>query len=130
VLVIDIDHLAEFNMEYGHRVGDVALVEFANRLTEAVGGDGELARTGGDEFLAVLPNATLDTACALAERVCERVRNEPFLPEGGASALTTSIGVACAPWHGATLEAVWSVADVAMYESKRNGHNRWTLATY
>jgi diguanylate cyclase (GGDEF)-like protein len=99
VLVIDIDHFRVFNMDNGHRVGDVALVEFANRLTAAVGGYGEVGRTGGEVFLAVLPNATLDMACIVAERVCERVRNEPFgLPEGRASALTTSIGVACAPW--------------------------------
>ncbi|MGA7913225.1 MAG: GGDEF domain-containing protein [Candidatus Dormiibacterota bacterium] len=74
VLVIDIDNFAEFNYQYGHRVGDAALVEFAKRLTDAVGGEGELARIAGEEFMAVLPNATLDTACALAERVCEGLR--------------------------------------------------------
>jgi diguanylate cyclase (GGDEF)-like protein len=131
VLVIDIDHLKEFNCTYGHHAGDVAIFEFASRLVEAVGGDGELFRIGGERFLALLPNATLDVACAFAERVCERVRNEPFgLPDGEASAVTTSIGVACAPWHGATAEAVAAAADRAMYESKGNGRNRWTLATY
>ncbi len=130
VLSIDIDHFLAFNHEYGHRAGDDALVGFAHRLVEAVCGDGELFRIGGEEFLALLPGATLEVACAVAERVCERVRNEPFLPEGGASALTTSIGVACAPWHGATVEAVWTAADTAMYESKKNGRDRWMLATY
>jgi diguanylate cyclase (GGDEF)-like protein len=130
VLVIDIDGFKGFNCMYGHRTGDVALLEFASRVVETVGGDGEVFRIGGEEFLALLPNATLEVACAFAERVCERVRNEPFLPEGGASALTTSIGVACAPWHGATVEAVRSAADRAMYASKKSGRNRWTLATY
>jgi diguanylate cyclase (GGDEF)-like protein len=130
VLVIDIDDFKRFNGKYGHRTGDVALFEFASRLVETVGGDGELFRIGGEVFLALLPNATLEVACAFAERVCVRMRNEAFLPEGGASALTTSIGVACAPWHGATVEAVRSAADMAMYQSKKNGRNRWTLASY
>jgi diguanylate cyclase (GGDEF)-like protein len=129
LLVIDLDRLKTFNTEYGHRVGDAALVHFASRLTEALG-DSDLFRTGGDEFLAVLANASPDTACACAERVCERVRDRPFLPTGGASMLTTSIGVACAPWHGATMEAVRCVADRALYDSKKNGRDRWTLASY
>lgn len=130
LLAIDIDRLHQFNAEYGHRVGDAALVQFARRLTEAIGDDRNLFRTGGDEFLAVLANANLDAACDFAERVCEWVRDQPCLPEGGASALTTSIGVACAPWHGVTMEAVSRAADMALYVSKRNGGNRWTLATY
>jgi two-component system, cell cycle response regulator len=130
VLAIDIDHLIALNMEHGHGFGDVVLVEFANRLTEAVGGDGEVFRIGGDEFLAVLPNSTLDTASAFAERVCARIRTEPFeLPDGRTWALTTSIGVACAPWHGATLDTVLDAADRAMYQSKISGRDQWTLAT-
>jgi diguanylate cyclase (GGDEF)-like protein len=119
-LDIDIDNFQVFNNKYGHRVGDAALVEFANRLVEAVGGDGELFRLGGEEFLAVFPNASLDMACTIAERLCERTRNEPFeSSDAGASTLTTSIGVACAPGHGATLDAVWGAAERAMHESKR-----------
>jgi diguanylate cyclase (GGDEF)-like protein len=104
---------------------------FASRLADAVGGDGELARLGGEVFLVLLPNATPDVACTFAERVCERVRREPFeLQDEGSITITTSTGVACAPWHGATADAVVGAADRAMYESKKNGRNRWTLATY
>jgi two-component system cell cycle response regulator len=131
VLILDIDNFQAFNAQYGYRAGDLALVELASWLAEALGSDGELARLGGEEFLALLPDATPDVACAFAERVCERVRNEPFeLPEVGWIRVTTSIGVACAPGHGATAETVVRAADRATYESKRNGSNRWTLATY
>jgi two-component system cell cycle response regulator len=131
VLFIDIDHFHVFNNTYGHRAGDVALFEFATRLVEAAAGDAELARIGGQQFLVVLPNAALDAACAVAERICERTRSEPFEPpNGGASTITTSIGVACAPMHGATWDAVLGAADRAMYECKRNGRDQWTLATY
>jgi diguanylate cyclase (GGDEF)-like protein len=130
VLIIDIDHFLAVNQKYGHGAGDVALRDFASRLAGAVGGDGEVARLGGEEFLAVLPNAGLDVAGALAQRVCERVRNEPFeLAEVGSITITVSIGVACAPDHGVTAEAVAGAAGRAMYESKKSGRNRWTLAT-
>jgi len=129
LLYIDIDDFHAFNHEYGHRAGDDVLVEFANRLVEVVGGDSGLFRTGGEEFLAVLPNATVDAACAVAERVCERVRNEPFQLSLGGGGLTTSIGVVCASGQDATWDAVWGAADRALLESKRNGRNRWTLAT-
>ena len=98
-----------------------------------IGGNGDLFRVGGDEFVAMLPNATPDAACAVAERVCERVRSEPFefeLPELGTSTMTTSIGVACAPDHGMTADVVVRAADEALYRSKRRGGGHWMLATY
>jgi diguanylate cyclase (GGDEF)-like protein len=133
VLIIDVDHLIALNQEHGHRAGDLALVELASRFAEVIGGNGDLFRVGGDEFVAMLPNTTPDAACAFAARVCERVSGEPFLvelPEVGTITLTTSIGVACAPDHGMTAHAVVCAADEALYRSKRNGRGRWTLATY
>jgi diguanylate cyclase (GGDEF)-like protein len=132
VLMIDVDHLLAFNQEYGHRAGDLALVKLASRFAEVIGSNGDLFRVGGDEFVAMLPNATPDVACDFAKCVCEQVSSEPFdfeVPEMGTITLTTSIGVACAPDHGKTADAVVCAADEALYRSKRNGRGQWTLAT-
>lgn len=130
VLIIDIDRFHAVNTQYGHRAGDVALVEFASRLRGAVGGDGELVRCGGQQFLALLPNATPDMACAFAERVCHRARAEPFdLHEAGSITITTSVGVACSPRNGVTEGTVVQSAHRALYDSKISGRDRWTLAT-
>ena len=77
----------------------------------------------------MLPNATVDAACAVAKRVYDGVRNEPFALQMGGSWLTTSVGVACASGHDATWDVVWEAADRAMLESKMNGRDP-TVATY
>jgi diguanylate cyclase (GGDEF)-like protein len=121
VVAIDIDDLKRVNDTFGHEMGDLALRGFANVLRKTTRGSDLGVRTGGDEFLVLLPRGTLGDAKVLAERVREALaaqgRSEPH------SAITVSFGVAA--WRGGrTAEQVLEVADAMLYAAKRAGKDR------
>jgi diguanylate cyclase (GGDEF)-like protein len=123
-MVIDLDHFKEINDTFGHDVGDAMLKMVVAALRSGVRHGDVLARTGGDEFVAILP----DTPVGNAEEVARRMLNE--LARGSALAGTEasiSIGLAGAE-PGETFAAVLKRADQAMYEAKRSGGNRWVVA--
>ncbi len=129
VLFIDLDHFKEINDTHGHQVGDAILVEAARRLQEVVRATDIVGRYGGDEFVIVLGAPALP---ALAERVAHRLNqqlNTPFDVNGQRYLLSASIGIAHAPAHGRTLQALVAAADEAMYQSKAAGRNRATCYT-
>ena len=129
VLFIDLDHFKEINDSDGHQVGDAILVEAARRLQEVVRATDIVGRYGGDEFVIVLGAPALP---ALAERVAHRLNqqlNSPFEVNGQCYVLSASIGIAHAPAHGRTLQALLAAADEAMYQSKAAGRNRATCYT-
>lgn len=130
VMLADIDHFKLVNDRYGHSHGDAVLREVARRLSQAAGPDATVARTGGEEFLIVLPDATQERALALADRICRAVRATPIGVERGIAPLsvTVSIGVTLAGGHDAALppEQVIDRADKAMYAAKSHGRNRVT----
>jgi two-component system cell cycle response regulator len=89
-----------------------------------------VARFGGDEFAVVLPDTSASEACAVANRLCERIRSEAFAHQSREISITASFGV-CAldqvPGHGSDLaERMVRAADAALYLSKRRGRNRVT----
>jgi two-component system cell cycle response regulator len=96
VLLLDLDRFKSVNDRYGHVAGDHVLAEVANRLQRELRPMDLLARIGGEEFLVVLPDATLDGARTLAERLCRAIEGAPFaLPDGsGALHVTISVGLA------------------------------------
>jgi diguanylate cyclase (GGDEF)-like protein len=121
VVAIDIDDLKRVNDTFGHEMGDLALRGFANVLRKTTRGSDVGVRTGGDEFLVLLPRGTLSDANVLAERVREALaaqgRAEPH------SAITVSSGVAS--WRpGRTAEQVLEAADGMLYTAKRAGKDR------
>lgn len=129
VLFIDLDHFKGINDSDGHQVGDAILVEAARRLQEVVRATDIVGRYGGDEFVIVLGAPALP---ALAERVAHRLNqqlNSPFEVNGQCYVLSASIGIAHAPAHGRTLQALLAAADEAMYQSKAAGRNRATCYT-
>lgn len=118
VLAIDVDHFKAYNDRHGHLAGDRLLRELVATLQQGLrGSDDLLARSGGEEFLAVLPGARLSDACAVAERMRERVE------QAGLGA-TVSIGVASQNNHGHAIEALLQQADQRLYEAKAAGRNR------
>lgn len=124
VLMIDIDHFKRLNDSQGHAAGDRALQQLATLMGAQLRDIDHLARWGGEEFLALLPATSGGDALALAERLCERVRNLPLLVDGLYLPLTTSVGVA--EWLGPhdSLDRLLDRADRALYEAKEAGRDR------
>jgi diguanylate cyclase (GGDEF)-like protein len=125
LVAIDIDHFKRVNDRHGHEAGDRALVWLASTLSEQTRGADITARTGGEEFLIVLPGADAESAYDFAERlrnvIAMRAIAETPTP------FTISAGVA-ATTSPTTVHALTEAADRALYEAKREGRNRVTLS--
>ena len=124
VLMIDIDHFKQLNDNFGHAVGDRALQHLAAVMGAQLRDIDDLARWGGEEFLALLPGTTGVDALALAERLCARVRHLPLASEAGRHSLTVSVGVA--EWLGPrdSITDLLRRADSALYLAKHEGRDR------
>ena len=118
-VLIDIDHFKQINDTYGHGMGDKILQEMAQQLQKNIRHTDHLARWGGEEFLLVCPNTTLQEAERLAELLRERVEQLTF---AGVGQITASFGVSC--MADADLNKLFKHADDALYEAKKHGRNR------
>jgi diguanylate cyclase (GGDEF)-like protein len=127
ISMIDIDHFKKINDSYGHTVGDQVLFQLANILQESVRDPDTVGRYGGEEFLVVLPNTRLKDAAGQAARLCKRVR-ETDINIGELVRMTISIGVAEYRHGQENWQKFLSRADLALYESKNNGRDRWTVS--
>jgi diguanylate cyclase (GGDEF)-like protein len=126
--MIDLDHFKDVNDAHGHEGGDRALEAFGTFLLERTRGGDIACRYGGEEFVVLLPGAPGPAASARAEdwRVALQ---ELRVPHAGKSlALTVSIGVAEFPAHALSADDLLRIADVALYQAKREGRNRVVLA--
>jgi diguanylate cyclase (GGDEF)-like protein len=129
LLMLDIDHFKQLNDTFGHPQGDVVLKHIAKILKENVReGMDSVSRYGGEEFVVILPATDEEKASETAERIRLAVYNSAFpgLPPG--KRVSVSIGVACYPHHAATDWELIKVADQALYQSKKSGRNRVTVA--
>ncbi len=121
IAVGDLDHFKALNDRYGHAVGDAALSEVAARIRSRLRAFESAYRVGGEEFVVLLPGAVAADAAALAERIRVAVSQEPI--EG--VPVTISIGVAASePGEPFDYDALFAVADAALYKAKREGRNR------
>ena len=125
VVTLDIDHFKQINDRYHHSFGDQVLVAVARAVKIAVRACDTVARIGGDEFVVLLPGATVEDASAVADRARKLIA-EIELPEGK---LSCSAGVAAL--KGDELEAgqILDAADAALYSAKRHGRDRIELAS-
>ena len=119
VISLDIDHFKRINDSFGHAMGDLVLVAIATLLREQTENKGLIARMGGEEFIAVLPDTDDFSATQRAEHLREAI--EDLEPEG--LHVTASLGVAQLLGEE-RFESLLSRADAAMYEAKRNGRNQ------
>lgn len=127
VLLLDLDNFKTLNDSKGHEIGDMLLVEVAQRLQAMVRTDDTVARLGGDEFLILLQlTENANDAVAQAEMVAEKIRNtlsQPFELRENIYHTTPSIGIALFKDGNETEEDLLKHADTAMYQAKQSGRN-------
>lgn len=127
VLAMDLDHFKQINDRHGHAVGDAYLCRFVAIAERSLRAEDVVCRFGGEEFVALMPGASLSQALLAAERLrtafAQEVRSDPALP----LAATVSIGVGELA-EGETIEGLLQRADAALYCAKRSGRNRCDVA--
>ena len=130
VVMIDIDHFKVINDTYGHEAGDKALRRVAAVITECARTADIIARFGGEEFVAVLPETEPESAAVFAERTRAALEEEEFVIDDTRITLTISLGVAGITTSGGITEpeSFMKAADAALYEAKNNGRNRYDRA--
>ncbi len=119
LLLIDLDHFKKINDSYGHQAGDRVLINFVTRVRALLRLPDRLGRFGGEEFVVLLPEASLDEAIQAANRIRESCAAEAQGPT-----YTVSIGVSVNQGDADTVDAILARADAAMYRAKSNGRNR------
>ena len=134
ILIIDLDRFKAVNDIYGHLVGDVVLREIGRCLVAELRDYDVVGRFGGEEFVALLPDAGAAEAAVIAERVRARINTlqmsalSPSTIVSQDSTLSASIGVACCPSDGTELQELLHAADAALYVAKNAGRNRVEFA--
>jgi diguanylate cyclase (GGDEF)-like protein len=125
VVLIDLDKFKQVNDTMGHLEGDLVLARIGRLLEQKCRQSNVVARYGGDEFVILMPETSVEQAQILSERLRLWIATDPMLNE---RQITGSFGVATFPLHGATVEDIVRVADAGMYSSKRAGGNRVSTA--
>ena len=125
VIGLDLDHLKQINDTYGHNYGDIAIKAIAEVLKNNARSIDIAARMGGEEFNLILPGVDIEGGCIAAERIRKAIESVELEKIGH---ITASLGVATYPDQSDDLEELLELTDQAMYESKRNGRNRVTIA--
>jgi two-component system chemotaxis response regulator CheY len=131
VAICDVDHFKTYNDTLGHQAGDEALRAVAAKLAAEVRASDGVYRYGGEEFVLVLPEQSLQTARAAVERVRASVEQLaiPHPGRGPGGVVTMSFGIAgFRPGQTTTVEDLLKQADAALYEAKEAGRNRVAVA--
>lgn len=119
ILALDLDHFKAVNDTHGHQAGDKVLVDFVTRINAVLRQIDRLGRFGGEEFVLLLPETSLEQALGVAERIRSDLANATVTPS-----CTVSIGVTTNTEPGDTVESMTARADAAMYRAKEGGRNR------
>lgn len=129
VILIDLDSFKYVNDTIGHEGGD-KLLKYVSRKLEGVVRKGDMvSRFGGDEFTIALSKVRdLEHLAQIADRIVSEVK-KPIVIEGHEFFVTASAGIALYPGDGLDAETLIKNSDLAMYESKKTGKNRWTLCS-
>ncbi len=123
-LMLDIDLFKQINDLHGHLTGDRILMGLTSRCAQELRQIDLLGRYGGDEFIVLLPETSLENACLVAERLRTSIARIPFSANGKPLYITVSVGVAALRDDCKTLESLMERADQALYQAKESGRNR------
>ena len=127
VLFMDLDGFKEINDTLGHNVGDTLLVEVAERLKATIRESDTLARMGGDEFVFIINETSVEGLDQLCSKILLTV-SQPYQLEGSYHEITASLGIAWYPEQSQDENELLRLADQAMYEAKRRGKNCFVTA--
>jgi diguanylate cyclase (GGDEF)-like protein/PAS domain S-box-containing protein len=129
VIMLDLDHLKRFNDAHGHEAGDMLLRVLGDFLVTHVRAEDIACRYGGEEFVVILPEASLAMSRSRAEELWKGVQGLSVNFHGELlRGVTASVGVAAFPAHGATMAELLRAADAALYAAKREGRDRVQIA--
>ena len=126
LLMLDLDHFKQVNDNYGHQVGDQALVWLSGHLKQIAGASGMPIRYAGDEFMILLKDTDKKDSLTVGEKLIQAVRGNPFSfnGNGGGIPLTISLGIASAPDDAQSGKELIQKADTALYSAKQNGRDK------
>jgi diguanylate cyclase (GGDEF)-like protein len=129
LLMVDADHFKRYNDQFGHDAGDHVLQALGQLLGEFIRESDIACRYGGEEFVLLLPGASQTDAAARARTLLDEVRRLALDFQGESlGRLTVSIGLAVFPDHGRDPEALFQMADAALYLAKEGGRDRLVIA--
>jgi diguanylate cyclase (GGDEF)-like protein len=124
---LDLDQFKVVNDLSGHQAGDALLLLVADSLRDSVRQSDVLSRLGGDEFALVLPEANAEQAVFAANKLLHDLKHVEFSAGGRTHRISSSIGIAMFPTHGENLGDLLANADMAMYQAKEAGGDRWHM---
>jgi diguanylate cyclase (GGDEF)-like protein len=127
VLMIDSDSLKSVNDAHGHEAGNRLLKMITQSIQAQLRDTDYVARYGGDEFVALLPETDISGATEVAARIHKEIRSTVLATSTEPVHTTVSIGIASYPNHGSNLDIILEKADIAMYESKASGKDCTTV---
>jgi diguanylate cyclase (GGDEF)-like protein len=129
LIMLDLDHFKQFNDTFGHDGGDAVLKEFSEFLLARTRKEDLVCRYGGEEFLIVLPGASLEDTLHRAESLLAAIRDIAVILRGRElGPVSASMGVALYPYHGETVRSLIRAADDALYRAKERGRDCVILA--
>jgi diguanylate cyclase (GGDEF)-like protein len=120
LILLDLDNFKRVNDTFGHEAGDVALRLLADGLRDELRSVDTAARYGGEEFAVILPQAGIDGALIVAERLRHRIE---CMEVPGVGHITASLGIATFPQHASSRDTLVVAADRALYNAKNSGRN-------
>jgi diguanylate cyclase (GGDEF)-like protein/PAS domain S-box-containing protein len=129
IIMIDIDHFKRFNDTHGHAAGDALLHELGQFLQNNIRGEDIACRYGGEEFILIMPDISLEVAQKRAEHLVQNARQLKIQDTSRSlGGITLSVGIAVYPIHGPTIDIVLRAADAALYRAKEEGRDRVVIA--